>query len=106
MLAAVASALALRLAGSAEADLAAMTPREKAAAVVVAGMPAGAGFAGVLVRPWNSEERRPSGSIVFADQEGGLVKSFSTIPPWQAASAYGSTAEAFAAGRATAAGLR
>ena len=34
------------------------------------------------------------------------MKSFAAIPPWQAASAYTSTAEAFAAGRATAAGLR
>ena len=83
-----------------------MTPREKAAAVVVAGMPAEPGFQGVLVRPWNATASRPAGSIVFADQEGGLVKSFSESPPWQAASSYTSSAEAFAAGRETATGLR
>ena len=106
MLAAALSVLSLLLAGSPQAEVDQLTPREKAAAVVVAGMPTGPGFGGVLVRPWNSDERRPGGSIVFADQEGGLVKSFAAIPPWQAASAYTSTAEAFAAGRATAAGLR
>ena len=76
MLAAVVSALGLLLRGSPEAEIAAMTPREKAAAVVVAGMPAGPGFGGVLVRPWNATLPRPAGSIVFADQEGGLVKTF------------------------------
>ena len=46
-----------------------MTPREKAEAVVVAGMPAGDGFGGVLVRQWNATPaparvarlRRPGG---------------------------------------------
>src|SRR5215211_1460546 len=83
-----------------------MTPREKAAAVVVAGMPAPAGFGGVLVRSWNWREPRPARTIVFADQEGGLVKTFPEIAPWRSASSYTSAAEAFAAGRETAAGLR
>lgn len=104
--AAVASALALLLAGSAEAEVAAMTPREKAQAVVVAGMPAPAGFGGVLVRRWNTALPRPRGSLVFADQEGGLVKTFAGIAPSGAASSYRSAAEAFAAGRETAAALR
>jgi beta-N-acetylhexosaminidase len=69
-------------------------------------MPAGPGFQGVLVRPWNASAPRPARSIVFADQEGGLVKTFASSPPWQAASSYTSAAEAFAAGRETAAGLR
>jgi len=106
VIAAVASALALLLSGSVEAEVDAMTPREKAHAVVVAGMPAPAGFAGVLVRQWTRLGRRPRGSLVFADQEGGLVKTFAGIAPFRAASAYRSTEEAFAAGRETAAALR
>ena len=105
MLAAIVQALTLLLAGSVEAEVAAMTPREKAQAVVVAGMPAGPGFGGVLVRRWNTELPRPRG-LVFADQEGGLVKTFASLPPSRAASDYGSAAEARAAGAATAAALR
>jgi len=83
-----------------------MTPHEKAAAVVVAGMPAGPGFGGVLVRQWNTELPRPRGSVVFADQEGGVAKTFQALAPWRAASQYHSAAEAFRAGRETAAALR
>lgn len=106
MLTAVVQALALLLSGPAQAEVAAMTPREKAQAVVVAGMPAGDGFGGVLVRQWNTELPRPRGSLVFADQEGGLVKTFVRLAPWRAASQYRSASEAFRAGRETAAGLR
>ena len=83
-----------------------MTPQEKAEAVVVAGMPAGKGFGGVLVRQWNVDAVRPPGSIVFADQEGGAVRTFRALAPTRAASRYRSAAEAFRAGRETAAGLR
>jgi beta-N-acetylhexosaminidase len=106
VLAAIVQALTLLLSGSLEAEVAAMTPHEKAATVVVAGMPAEAGFGGVLVRQWNTDAPRPRGSLVFADQEGGTVKTFRGIPPWRAASSYRSAAEARAAGAATAAGLR
>ena len=106
MLATISTALTLLLTGSAEAEVAAMTPREKAEAVVVAGMPAGAGFGGVLVRQWNREAPRPAGALVFADQEGGLVKTFPELAPFRAASQYGSAADARAAGRATATALR
>jgi beta-N-acetylhexosaminidase len=107
VLAAVASALSLLLTGaSAEAEAAALTPREKASLLVVAGMPAPAGFGGVLVRQWNTGDPRPRGSLVFADQEGGTVKTFPRIAPAAAASSYRSTRAAFAAGRETAAGLR
>ena len=106
MVAAVVQALTLLLSGSIESEVAAMTPHEKAAAVVVAGMPAGPGFGGVLVRRWNTDATRPRGALVFADQEGGSVKTFRSIPPWRAASAYRSSAGARAAGVATAAGLR
>jgi len=105
MLTAVVQALALLLAGSPQAEAAAMTPLQKAQAVVVAGMPAGDGFGGVLVRQWNTELPRPRGALVFADQEGGKVKTFPRRAPWLAASQYRSTAEAFRAGRETAAGL-
>ena len=105
MLAAVFQALTLLLSGSVEADVAALTPHEKAQAVVVAGMPAGPGFGGVLVRSWNTELPRPRG-LVFADQEGGLVKTFAALPPWRPASSYRSADEARRAGRATALALR
>jgi beta-N-acetylhexosaminidase len=106
VLATISTALALLVTGPAEAEVAAMTPREKAEAVVVAGMPAGPGFGGVLVRRWNAEAPRPAGSLVFADQEGGSVKTFPRLAPWRAASQYRSAAEAFAAGREAAAALR
>ena len=106
MVAAVVQALTLLLSGSVESQVAAMTPHEKAAAVVVAGMPAGPGFGGVFVRQWNTDAPRPRGALVFADQEGGSVKTFRSIPPWRAASTYRSSTEARAAGVATAAGLR
>lgn len=106
MLAAIVHALTLLLSGSIESEIAAMTPHEKAAAVVVAGMPTGPGFGGVLVRQWNTDARRPRGSLVFADQEGGTVKAFRSLPPWRAASAFRSAAQARAAGAATAAALR
>ena len=106
MLATISTALALVLTGSAEAEVAAMTPREKAEAVVVAGMPAGEGFGGVLVRQWNVDAVRPQRAIVFADQEGGTVKTFRALAPWRAASQYRSAASAFHAGRETATALR
>ena len=107
MLAAIVPALTLLLGPApAEAEVAAMTPREKAEAVVVAGMPAGDGFGGVLVRQWNADAERPRRAIVFADQEGGTVKTFRALAPWRAASQYRSAAEAFRAGRETATQLR
>jgi beta-N-acetylhexosaminidase len=106
VLGAIVQAVTLLLSGSAQAEVAAMTPREKAEAVVVAGMPAGEGFGGVLVRQWNTGAPRPRGSLAFADQEGGTVKTFRSLPPWRAASQYRTAAEARAEGAATAAALR
>jgi beta-N-acetylhexosaminidase len=106
VLAASLSALSLLVSGSLHAEAAALTPREKAQLVVVAGMPAGQGFGGVLVRQWNTGAPRPRGALVFADQEGGTVKTFRSLAPWGAASQYRTTAEAFAAGRATVRDLR
>ena len=103
----IATALALLLAGApVQAEVAGMTPREKAAAVIVSGMPAPAGFGGILVRQWTTALPRPRASIVFADQEGGNVKTFADLAPWRAASQYRSSAEAFAAGGETASALR
>jgi beta-N-acetylhexosaminidase len=104
--AAITSALALLLSSSLQTEVAAMTPREKAQTVVVAGLPATERFGGVLVRQWNTRARRPRGALVFADQEGGTVKTFAALPPWQPASAFRSAAEARAAGAETAAALR
>jgi beta-N-acetylhexosaminidase len=106
VLAVIVQALTLLISGSLEADVAAMTPREKAAAVVVAGLPAGDGFGGVLVRQWNTDAQRPRGALVFADQEGGMVKTFRSLAPWRAAAAYRTVAAARAAGLETAAALR
>ena len=106
MLAAIGSSLTLLLSGSLDAEVAAMSPSEKAGAVVVAGMPAGAGFGGVLVRQWNTHLPRPADTVVFADQEGGLVKTFRSLAPWRAAASYRTVAEARAAGVETATALR
>ena len=107
MLTAVVQALALLLApGSPSAEVAALTPRQKAATLVVSGLPAPADARGVLVQRWNRDAPRPRGALVFTDQEGGLVKTFPDLPPWRAASGYASASEARAAGAETAAALR
>jgi beta-N-acetylhexosaminidase len=82
-----------------------MTPQEKAAMVVVSGLPAPEGVAGVIVRKWDRDEPRPAGALVFADQEGGDVQTFPG-PPRLPARAYRSAATAFAAGQATGESLR
>ena len=86
--------------------VAGLTPREKAALVVVSGLPAPQGVAGVFVDEWSRGERRPRGALVFVDQEGGTVKAFADAPPWRSASSYGSVRESFAAGRETGRALR
>ena len=95
------------LAGSGvESRVATLTPREKAALVVVSGQPAPPGVAGVFVRPWDRHLRRPRGALVFVDQEGGTVKGFPELPPWRAAAEYRSAWEALSAARETARALR
>jgi beta-N-acetylhexosaminidase len=84
----------------------ALTPQQKAALVVVSGLPAPRGVAGVIVRRWDRDKPRPPGALVFADQEGGDVKTFPNLPPWSAARSVRSRAEAFAAGRDTGRALR
>jgi beta-N-acetylhexosaminidase len=77
------------------------TAREKAALVVVSGLPAPRGVGGVFVRRWNTTAPRPPGALVFVDQEGGDVRAYPGLPPFRPASGYRSAAEATAAGRAT-----
>jgi beta-N-acetylhexosaminidase len=80
-----------------------LTPQEKAALVVVSGQPAPPGVGGIFVR---DGQARPRGQLVFADQEGGLVKDFPALPPWRAARDFASAREAQAAGRETGRALR
>jgi beta-N-acetylhexosaminidase len=84
----------------------AMTPQQKAALVVVSGLPAPAGVGGVIVQRVDRTAPRPAGAIVFVDQEGGDVRAFPELPPASAARAVGSKAQAYAAGRSTASALR
>src|SRR5215208_2320749 len=84
---------------------AALSPQEKAALVVVSGLPAPSGVGGVIVRRWDTRAPRPPGAIVFVDQEGGDVRAFRDAPPAAPASSYASVAEALTAGRATRRGL-
>ena len=85
---------------------AALTPQQKAALVVVSGLPAPAGVGGVLVQRWNREGARPRGAVVFVDQEGGEVRAFPDLPPWSPARVFPSVSTAFAAGRETGRALR
>ena len=88
------------------AALLGLTPHQKAALMVVSGLPAPPGVGGVIVRRWDRTEPRPPGALVVADQEGGSVKTFPDLPPWSSARAMRSKNEAFASGRATGVALR
>ncbi len=96
----------MALAALVAAAVAALTPQQKAALLVVSGQPAPRGVAGVFVRPWDRHLPRPPGALVFVDQEGGPVRGLRELPPVRAASAYASAREALAAGRATGQALR
>jgi len=88
------------------ASVASLTAEQKAALVVVSGLPAPPGVGGVLVQRWSRSLARPRGALVFADQEGGDVRAFRELPPAADARAYRSTAAAFLGGRAAARALR
>lgn len=88
------------------APVARLTPEQKAALVVVSGLPAPQGVGGVLVQGWSRTMPRPANTLVFTDQEGGTVKTFPTLPPWLPASRFRSASSARAAGRQTGIGLR
>jgi beta-N-acetylhexosaminidase len=87
------------------AVLAGLTPQQKAGLLVVSGLPAPALAGGVIVRQWDRDDPRPSGALVYADQEGGTVKTFPSIAPWTSAAATRSRQAAFTAGVETARGL-
>ena len=100
---------ALGIAGApaaAPGEVGALTPREKAALVVVSGLPAPDGVGGVIVREWDREAPRPSDALVFVDQEGGGVRAFRDLPPVSWPSSYASAAVAREAGRETGRALR
>jgi beta-N-acetylhexosaminidase len=80
------------LAAHAAAVVLALTPLQKAQLLVVTTMRSGV-FGGAA-------------HIVFADQEGGLVKALRAAPPFEAASSVRSASAALASGRATARALR
>jgi beta-N-acetylhexosaminidase len=102
-LAAVVSAVAALLAP--EAAVERLTPQEKAALVVISGLPAPPGVGGVIVRRWDRHLRRPRSALVFADQEGGEVRAFPALPPRRPAASYRTVAEAFTAGQDAGAAL-
>jgi beta-N-acetylhexosaminidase len=82
-----------------------LTPQQKAGLLVVSGLSAAPSAGGVIVRQWDRDEPRPAGALVFADQEGGTVKTFPSVAPWKAAGAMRSKREAYTAGVETAHGL-
>jgi beta-N-acetylhexosaminidase len=88
------------------AAIMALTPQQKAALVVVSGLPAPAGVGGVLVQRWDRGAPRPPGALVFVDQEGGDVRAFRDLPPASSARRIRSKAEAFTVGRDTGSALR
>jgi beta-N-acetylhexosaminidase len=88
------------------APLADLSPREKAALVVVSGLPAPRGVAGVIVREYDQDEPRPKSALVLVDQEGVGAAAFDELPPDVSAATYTSRRDAFAVGRATGRALR
>src|SRR5918992_1138113 len=83
-----------------------LTPRQKAALVIVSGLPAPRGVAGVIVRSYTRNLPRPAGALVFVDQEGRGAKAFDDLPPYRSASSYSLARDAVSAGRATGRTLR
>ena len=83
-----------------------LTPQQKAALVVVSGLPAPPGVAGVIVQKYDRDAAQPVGALVVADQEGGRVKTFPQLPPRSSARAVRSKADAFDSGVATGRRLR
>ena len=103
-LAAAVSLLAAVLAP--EATIEQLTPHEKAAIVVISGLPAPPGVGGVIVRRWDRHLPRPRGALVLADQEGGEVRAFPELPPQHSAASYRNAVAAFAAGQDAGRALR
>jgi beta-N-acetylhexosaminidase len=83
-----------------------LTAQQKAALVVVSGLPVTARSGGTLVQRWNRDYTRPPGATVYTDQEGGAVRTFAELPPAQSARDIPSAQAAYAAGVATGRDLR
>ena len=83
-----------------------LTPRQKAALVVVSSLPAPPGVGGVIVQPGTRSLPRPAGALVLVDQEGGPTRVFPDLPPVRAAAVYTRESQAYWAGRATGLALR
>ena len=96
----------MALASLLAAAVAALTPAQKAALVVVSGLPAPPGVGGVLVQRWSNDYEWPAGVLSFADQEGGDVRALPQLPPFHAASWYRTAADARSAGFATGRAIR
>jgi beta-N-acetylhexosaminidase len=88
------------------AAVAALSPQQKAALVVVSGLPAPVGVGGVLVQRSRRQYGWPTDALVFVDQEGGKIRAFPELPPSRPASEYRSVADARAGGRATGRALK
>jgi beta-N-acetylhexosaminidase len=88
------------------AAVAALSAQDKAALVVVSGLPAPPGVGGVFVHRTTRHLPRPRGALVFVDQEGGEVRAFLEAPPMREARWLPTTAAAFLSGRATGRALR
>jgi len=83
-----------------------MSPHQKAALLVVSGLPAPPDAGGVLVQRSDTDAARPRGALVFADQEGGDVRAFVRLPPERSAADIATAADAYAQGVSTARALR
>jgi beta-N-acetylhexosaminidase len=83
-----------------------LTPREKAALVVVSGLPAPRGVAGVIVHDYSRRAPRPKSALVLVDQEGGIASAFDDLPPGRTAASFTSRHDAHEAGKATGQALR
>lgn len=74
--------------------------------MVVSGLPAPQGVAGVLVQRWSRSLPRPAKTLFFVDQEGSEASAFPQLPPGRTASSFAGKREAFVSGRATGKALR
>jgi beta-N-acetylhexosaminidase len=105
-LSALIQAVAVLLAPAPADGMQDLTPRQKAALVIVSGLPAPKGVAGVIVRSYDRRLPRPGGALVLVDQEGRGANAFDVLPPYRSASSYARASEAAAAGRAAGRALR
>ncbi len=106
LLAAIAAYVGQVEQGAELARVAELTPRQKAALLVVSSPPVPRGAVGTLLHRWETGATVAEGTLVFVDQEGGPVRAYPGLPPALAAAEYHSRAQARAAGRRTAVALR